>query len=110
MIDPVAVAVRKAEEFRDAVEQIPIHLSAPKAGCVLLRNVFAGVNFADVNAGRGKALQSWLSSMQEGGQSTGIPLGFEAIAEVMVVGEGVTGLCLGDIVATGHVGCGYTTH
>lgn len=91
-------AVRHSKDFRAAVEIQTVPLEPPKAGEVVLKNLFAGVNASDVMMAAGQYLLP-----------TPLPcdMGAEALAQVAAVGEGVEHLREGDTVLSTSIGAGY---
>lgn len=92
------VTTRYSKNFREAVEIQTVPLNAPGAGEIVIRNLYAGVNAADVMMAAGQYLLP-----------TPLPcdMGAEAIGEVVAVGEGVDLVKVGDTVLTNAIGCGY---
>ncbi|MEV4264527.1 zinc-binding dehydrogenase [Kribbella sp. NPDC049584] len=79
-----------------AGEMRVVEVEAPAAGAgeVLVRVGAAGVNFADVMRARGT---------YDGGPRPPYLAGFEAAGEVVAVGDGVTGVTVGDhVIGTGY--------
>lgn len=94
------IIVRKlSPEFRQATELISFILPTTlPQGCVLIRNLYCGVNASDVNFTSGR--------YQSGGASSQPPFdaGFEACGIVAAIGSGVDGLSVGQSVATMQYG------
>lgn len=91
-------AVRHDKDFRAAVAIQTVALDAPKAGEIVIKNLFAGVNASDVMMAAGQYLLP-----------TPVPcdMGAEALGEVVAVGDGVETVRVGDFVLSTAIGAGY---
>ena len=87
-------------QFRTASEILPTEWRDPGPGQVVIRNLYAGVNAVfDQNLCR--------NTVRYVDVVPPFDLGIEAVGDVIAVGAGVTGLRLGDPVATTRLGSGY---
>ncbi|PJF23382.1 MAG: alcohol dehydrogenase [Phototrophicales bacterium] len=95
------VAVRHSKSFRDAVEIQTVSLDPPKPDEIVVKNLYAGVNAADLMMAAGQYLLP-----------TPVPcgMGAEAVGEVVAVGQDVTAYEPGNYVLMNAIGCGYTEY
>ena len=95
------VATRHSKNFREAVEIQTIPLLPPQPGEIIVKNLYAGVNAADLMMAAGQYLLP-----------TPVPcgMGAEAVGEIVALGEGVTAYELGSYVLMNAIGCGYTEY
>ncbi|KAK9805373.1 hypothetical protein WJX73_007858 [Symbiochloris irregularis] len=87
---------RLSTDFRESTRLVhrPLKLSAPK-GHVLMRRVWAGINASDINYTAGK----YFGSVKESEKRLPFDSGFEAVGVIAAVGDGVTGLHVGQPIA-----------
>lgn len=91
-----------SNDFREATRVVSQALpSTIPAGHVLLRLAFAGVNASDVNFSSGR----YHASVEQAQVSLPFDAGFEAVGAVAAVGPQVSGLEVGQAVATLSGGC-----
>lgn len=83
------VAVRVADNLRDAVEVQTVEVTPPRAGEILVKTAFSGVNAADYLSALGRYLAPTPPPFDMGGESSGV---------VVAVGEGVEQVKVGDAV------------
>ena len=95
------IAIQHSKNFRDAVEVQSTPFPTPGADEIVVRNLYAGVNAADVMMAAGEYLLP-----------TPLPVGMggEAVGEVVLVGEGVTTFKPGDYALLNAIGAGYTEY
>ncbi|EAN78351.1 oxidoreductase, putative [Trypanosoma equiperdum] len=95
------VAKRLSSNFREATEvlssPIPSYLKSTE---LLVKNRFVGINASDINFTSGKYLPGTVPPFD---------CGFEALGEVVAVGDGIKQFCAGDVVVTQAFGafCEY---
>ncbi|KAA6421915.1 MAG: zinc-binding alcohol dehydrogenase domain-containing 2-like [Trebouxia sp. A1-2] len=93
---------KAVNNFREATRVVSQALpSSIPAGHVLLRLAFAGVNASDVNFSSGR----YHASVEQAQASLPFDAGFEAVGAVAAVGPQVSGLEVGQAVATLSGGC-----
>lgn len=98
-----AIQVHKlSTDFRAATRfvDLPLQLAAPK-GHVLMRRIWAGINASDINFTAGR----YFGSVKESEKRLPFNAGFEAVGIVAAVGEGVSGMQVGQPVAEMGYGC-----
>ncbi|GAB6041227.1 SDR family NAD(P)-dependent oxidoreductase [Endothiovibrio diazotrophicus] len=101
---PAAQAATQPQQARlaeygaiDHLQLVPLQRRAPGPGEVEIEVRVAGLNFRDVLNTLGM-LQQYYAESLDIHQARDIPLGFECAGVVVAVGEGVTGLAVGDAV------------
>ncbi|MEW5301521.1 MAG: hypothetical protein WDW36_004378 [Sanguina aurantia] len=91
-----------SSDFAAATRIEPARLPARvRAGHVLVRVAYAGVNASDINYTAGR----YHASKAEAESKLPFDAGFEAVGVIAEVGEGVNGLSAGDSVAVMSYGC-----
>ena len=85
------VVTALSSNFRKAVELQTTSLPKLQAGCVLVKNRFVGINASDINFTSGKYFSD--------GTAPPFDAGFEALSEVVAVGDGVSEKLLGKPIA-----------
>ncbi len=93
------VANKYSRDFRAAGEVIEVPLEQPRAGQLLMRNKFGGVNASDINISGGVYFSDG---------NFPFDLGCESVGEVIAVGEGVSDFAVGDSVVSPWLGSAYS--
>mmetsp|Transcript_59455 Transcript_59455/g.124243 ORF Transcript_59455/g.124243 Transcript_59455/m.124243 type:complete len:347 (-) Transcript_59455:105-1145(-) len=82
------VVERLSSNFREATKIVTYNLAQkPNPGHIFVRNVLCGINASDINFTNGKYMP---------GLQPPFDAGFEAVGRVASIGDGVTGLKIGD--------------
>ena len=95
------VAVKHVKDFRAAceIQEVPFPTPGPKE--IVIRNRFAGANASDLMMAAGQYLLP---------TPLPCPMGAEAVGEVVLVGDEVEGIKVGDSVLVNAIGAGYTEY
>ena len=95
------VATQHSKDFREAVEVQDTPFPTPGPKEIVIRNKYAGANASDVMMAAGQYLIP-----------TPLPsgMGAEAVGEVVLAGDEVEGISVGDSVLVNAIGSGYTEY
>ncbi|GAQ80953.1 ARP protein [Klebsormidium nitens] len=83
-------------DFRSATRLVSEPMPRPAKGTILMRHVYAGINASDINMSAGR----YFGSHENALKMLPFAAGFEAVGEVVAVGEGVKDFAVGAPVAT----------